>query len=146
MAKRPDIPAHEFGARLRRLRGAARQQPIAERLGITQSELSRYERGRVPDAAMLLHIARTYDVTVDYLLTGKHPAAPAPRLVGGKVVKFERVIDRPPLREAVAVVTALFEGADKKRTAELLRILVCLRDLLPGDANPGGGRRRKPAK
>src|SRR5437867_13180293 len=115
MARRPGIQAQEVGERLRRLRSTERQKPIADRLGITQSELSRYERGRVPDAAMLVHIARIYDVTVDYLLTGRHPHAPAPRVVEGKVVKFERAIDRPPLREAVALVATLFEGIERRR-------------------------------
>lgn len=144
MARQSGIPAHEVSERLRRLRGDQPQKRIAERLGITQSELSRYERGRVPDAAMLVRLARTYDVTVDYLLTGRHPHAPGPRIVNGKVVKFERAIDRPPLRQAVALVTALFEGSDRKRETELLRILSCLRELLPEDVEPGGGRRRPP--
>jgi transcriptional regulator with XRE-family HTH domain len=131
MPKRSHIPAAEFGERLRRLRDHELQKRVAERLGIAQAELSRYERGRVPDAAMLVHLARIYDVTVDYLLTGTHPNAPAARVVNGKVVKFERAIDRPPLRDAVAAVTAVFEGLDRRRAAELLRMLKCLRELLP---------------
>ena|SRR2546425_3482309 len=130
MPKRVSVPAHEIGARLRRLRSNELQKRVAQRLGITQSELSRYERGRVPDAAILLQIASIYDVTVDYLLTGRHPNSPAPRIVNGKIVKFERAIDRPPLREVVEIVTALFESIDRKREAELIRILKCLRELV----------------
>jgi len=143
MAKRRHIPASEVGERLRRLRGNELQTRVAERLGITQAELSRYERGRVPDAAMLVHLARSYDVTVDYLLTGKHPPAPQPRVVDGRILKFERAIDRPPMREAVAVVTALFEATDRKRATELIGILKCLRDLAEDAARAGRASRQR---
>lgn len=62
-----------LGRRLRQLRGFyTTQEEFAERLGISQSQLSKYERGVVaPPADVLLLIKERCHVSIDWLLTGE---------------------------------------------------------------------------
>jgi transcriptional regulator with XRE-family HTH domain len=61
------------GRRLRELRGFdMRQDDLAHELGISQGQLSRYERGESeigPEA--LLKISNRFGKTVEWILTGK---------------------------------------------------------------------------
>jgi len=48
------------------------QEEFAERLGVSQSQLSKYERGiAAPPADILLRIKERCQVSIDWLLTGK---------------------------------------------------------------------------
>ncbi len=48
------------------------QQKVAMDLNISRESLSYYENGkRSPDVEMLLRLSRYYNVSVDYLITGK---------------------------------------------------------------------------
>ena len=60
------------GRRLRELRGFdTTQEEFANRLGISQSQLSKYERGvAAPTADVLLRIKEKLRVGIDWLLTG----------------------------------------------------------------------------
>lgn len=60
------------GRRLRQLRGFdLTQEAFAEQLGISQSQLSKYERGLIlPPAEVLLRVKQEFKVSVDWLLTG----------------------------------------------------------------------------
>ena len=61
----------EFGERLRLLRQSAHltQKLLAEKLGLTSSVVSAYETGvRLPSYDVLIHIARIFHVSVDFLL------------------------------------------------------------------------------
>jgi transcriptional regulator with XRE-family HTH domain len=62
-----------LGRRLRRLRGFdVTQEEFAERLGISQSQLSKYERGvAAPPADILMRIKSQCRVSIDWLLTGE---------------------------------------------------------------------------
>jgi transcriptional regulator with XRE-family HTH domain len=61
-----------LGRRIRQLRGFdATQNEFAEKLGISQSQLSKYERGTVaPPADVLIRIKEQFRVSIDWLLTG----------------------------------------------------------------------------
>ena len=61
------------GRRLRELRGFdMTQEEFANLLGISQSQLSKYERGvSAPAADVLIRIKERLRVSVDWLLTGK---------------------------------------------------------------------------
>ena len=60
-------------ARLRQERGM-RQAELAELLQISASAVGMYEQGRrSPSLSMVVQLSRVFDVTVDYLLTGKSP-------------------------------------------------------------------------
>jgi transcriptional regulator with XRE-family HTH domain len=60
------------GRRLRVLRGFdTTQEEFANQLGISQSQLSKYERGvAAPPADILLRIKEKLRVSIDWLLTG----------------------------------------------------------------------------
>jgi len=61
-----------LGRRLRELRGFDLSQgELAKELGISQSQLSKYERGvAAPPADILIFIKRRFGVSIDWLLTG----------------------------------------------------------------------------
>ena len=67
----PDLKA--LGRRLRELRGFDfTQQEFAEELGVSQSQLSKYERGfAAPPAEVLLFVKKRFRVSIDWLLTGE---------------------------------------------------------------------------
>ncbi len=78
LAKRgnPDLKA--LGRRLRELRGfEITQEELAADLGISQSQLSKYERGTaVPPADILFYVKQRFQISIDWLLTGDGPKAP----------------------------------------------------------------------
>lgn len=61
----------DFGNMLKtlRLRKNMTQAQLAQKLGLTKSVISAYETGlRLPSYDILIHIARIYNVSTDYLL------------------------------------------------------------------------------
>lgn len=61
----------DFGNALKtlRLRKNMTQAQLAQKLGLTKSVISAYETGlRLPSYDILIHIARIYNVSTDYLL------------------------------------------------------------------------------
>lgn len=61
----------DFGNRLKtlRLRENMTQAQLAQKLGLTKSVISAYETGlRLPSYDILIHIAKIYNVSTDYLL------------------------------------------------------------------------------
>ena len=59
------------GQRIRKLRGPLTQSELAKRIGCNQVDISRAERGiRPPSIELLLALALSFSVSVDYLLTG----------------------------------------------------------------------------
>lgn len=76
MPKRKTIePVGERIARLRREQGIT-QQDLAEKLGVTQPNISEYERGAyVPNATMIVRLAEILGVSADELL-GMKPLKP----------------------------------------------------------------------
>jgi transcriptional regulator with XRE-family HTH domain len=61
-----------LGRRIRQLRGFdLTQEEFAKKLGISQSQLSKYERGvAAPPADVLIRIKEQFRVSIDWLLTG----------------------------------------------------------------------------
>jgi len=72
-AKGDSSDLQAVGRRLRELRGFDMTQvEFANQLGISQSQLSKYERGvAAPAADVLIRIKKRFRVSVDWLLTGK---------------------------------------------------------------------------
>ncbi len=61
----------DFGNRLKtlRLKNNMTQAQLAQKLGLTKSVISAYETGlRLPSYDILIHMARIYKVSTDYLL------------------------------------------------------------------------------
>ena len=71
--KRDNPDLRTLGKRLRELRGfELTQGELAEELGISQSQLSKYERGvAAPPADILFFIKQRFRVSIDWLLTGE---------------------------------------------------------------------------
>lgn len=66
----PDWAA--VGARIRQIRGEARQDDFAPLLGVTQGQLSKVERGVMPPSVeMLWRLRERFGVSVDWVLGGK---------------------------------------------------------------------------
>lgn len=72
--KRSGIDWKAVGRRLRELRGFdTTQKEFARLLGISQGQLSRYEKGKSEIGAdVLLRIFQKYGRSVEWLLTGKN--------------------------------------------------------------------------
>ncbi|HYU35225.1 MAG TPA: helix-turn-helix transcriptional regulator [Thermoanaerobaculia bacterium] len=63
-------------ARLRRGRGW-KQRELASRIGCSLQQVSKLERGCwMPRVSVLVRVAETFNVTADYLLTGRGPRNP----------------------------------------------------------------------
>ena len=71
--KKPTIDWKTVGRRLRELRGFdTTQEEFARQLGISQSQLSRYEKGRSEiGSEALIRIAQRFKKSVEWVLTGK---------------------------------------------------------------------------
>jgi transcriptional regulator with XRE-family HTH domain len=67
----PELQA--IGRRLREVRGfETNQKDFARKLGISQSQLSKYERGvAAPAADVLIRIKEEFKLNIDWLLTGR---------------------------------------------------------------------------
>lgn len=65
----------DFGNTLKtlRLQNKFTQAELAKKLGLTKSVISAYENGlRLPSYDVLIHIARIFNVSTDYLLGLEH--------------------------------------------------------------------------
>jgi transcriptional regulator with XRE-family HTH domain len=73
LMKRDSPDLKTLGRRLRELRGIdLTQGELAKELGISQSQLSKYERGvAAPPADILFLIKQRFEVSIDWLLTGE---------------------------------------------------------------------------
>lgn len=84
----------EFGARLKALRKQKNwsQKELAAKVEIRFQQLNKYESGlNVPPADMLVKLAHTLDVSVDYLLTG-NPMEDSP-LASSRLFKRFQVLE-----------------------------------------------------
>ena len=105
-----------IGARIAALRRQAgmNQAELAQVLGISPSAVGMYEQGRrEPSAQMMLSIARTFQVSVDYILSGTPAHQETERLnqmLLGRITSADRRLeerkDRPFSREELAVLFA----------------------------------------
>jgi transcriptional regulator with XRE-family HTH domain len=70
--RKREIDWHAVGRRLREIRGfESNQVQFARALGVSQGQVSRYEKGRSEiGAAVLLRLARKSGRTIEWLLTG----------------------------------------------------------------------------
>lgn len=102
---------------------------VAPKVGITNTVLSNYERDyRDPDTATLQKLAELYEVSVDYLLTGKTLEA------------SETILDDPEFQHAMRSAQG-FSKENKQRVLDLIEMIEELeKGRKPGDRQP----RRKP--
>ena len=72
-SKKPTIDWKAVGRRVRELRGfETTQEEFARQLGISQSQLSRYEKGKSEiGSEALIRITQRFKKSIEWLLTGK---------------------------------------------------------------------------
>lgn len=106
-----DALAIQAGERLAAVRKARNvtQVQLAERLGITQSMLSKYERGDLRlHGAMLIRIAEILAVSIDELLGIKvTPPPPIPMLKDKRLRRRIHQIDRLSKRDREALIRTI---------------------------------------
>lgn len=106
-----------MGLRIAALRRAAgwNQAELAQKLGISSSAVGMYEQGRrEPAVDMLIKLSELFDVSIDYLVTGKtYTLRDRDRFSGAllsSVTTAERQLqgrwDRPFTREELTVLFA----------------------------------------
>ena len=105
-----------LGARIATLRRGANlsQGELARRLQVSTSAIGMYEQGRrEPSAEILVAMARTFGVTVDYLLTGQPSVLEQQAVTGFLKTAFDQTqsqldkrTKRPLSREEAAVLFA----------------------------------------
>ena len=106
-----DALAAQAGGRLAAVRKARNvtQVELAQKLGITQSMLSKYERGDLRlHGAMLAHIAQILAVSIDELLGVKvAPPPPIPMLKDKRLRRRIHQIDRLSKRDREALIRTI---------------------------------------
>lgn len=116
-------------ARLRRDQGW-KQKDLASRIGCSLQQVSKLERGTwIPRVSLLVRLAEAFNVTADYLLTGREPQRP------GVDLRFrERLpaLDRLPEPQRDSLVVFLDALIMAHRYAG---------KLLPAEGGEGGPRR-----
>ena len=106
-----------LGARIAALRKAAgmNQAQLAQHLKISPSAVGMYEQGRrEPSVDTLAVIAKLFDVSIDYLVTGKPASAPEERALTDLLIsrvedadtRLENRTNRPFSRQELAVLFA----------------------------------------
>lgn len=79
LASSDEAVGKEMGGRIGQLRRSKgwKQRELAARIGCTLQQVSKLERGYwQPRASVLLRVGQTFNVTADYLLTGREPRNP----------------------------------------------------------------------
>ena len=107
-----DIGNPELGARVARLRKAAglSQLQLAEKLGVTQPLISRYEKGdrRMYDD-LIMEMAKSLGVTPNDLLgvEPSKPIAPDVQSISRRMIKYLKKVEALPRRAQDKVITTL---------------------------------------
>ena len=103
-------------ARIRRDRGLS-QADLAERLDVTQANVSDYERGRyVPNADTIVHLAQILRVSADQLLGLKPSKANGSRHARRVAKRLERIDKLPTKRQRALLTTidAFLQAAERR--------------------------------
>jgi transcriptional regulator with XRE-family HTH domain len=100
MAGRDDVRFDQVLRLLLTERFRNRRKEFARSIHVSESALSQYVRGKAtPSLTVLVSIARELDVSLDYLVFGIEPEAPAPNY-GSLVAHVEEAIARTQVRAA----------------------------------------------
>ena len=115
-----------FATRLKKLRNARQvtQQELADYLNVTRPTIAGYEtKGKEPDYNTISMIASYFNVSIDYLLSGREfpdSLNPSP-----STTEFERLYDDYTLLnpEAKSAVPILIERLQKMEESDMNRLL-----------------------
>ncbi|MGI6264390.1 MAG: helix-turn-helix domain-containing protein [Acutalibacteraceae bacterium] len=99
-------------AQLRRAQGIT-QLELAEKMNYSDKAISKWERGEsLPDVTVLKDLADLFGVTVDYLITDEHEAAPAAEPVNRRRHRNRGLITGMSVMLVWLLATAAFVAAD----------------------------------
>ena len=104
-----------FGQNLKYLREIhhVKQDDLAAYLKVTRSAIAGYEtRGKQPDYEKLIHIAKYFNVSVDYLLTGKQTDVPS-KEPDSTSLRYPSSIGEP--KQSVPETNTTFSGPMRSR-------------------------------
>jgi transcriptional regulator with XRE-family HTH domain len=119
-ARKPAFSRKEVGARLRRIREArdVTQVKLAERLGVTQSNVSEMERGiRTVTSHFAVKLAEALRVSIDDILLGTNGAAEKAPLGSLKLLRrIQRIEKLPEPRQRVVLkfIDALIDQESRR--------------------------------
>lgn len=103
--------ASVIGGRVKLARGATAQQDLADAIGVHSNTVSKIERGKaVPDASLILKIAKATDVSAAWLLLGS--PFPQGRFESGHGDGTETQITRASAAESVPMSLVAVEVGD----------------------------------
>ena len=76
----------------RRARGLS-QEELAEQVGVSRQAVGKWESGQSqPDLDKVIALSRCFEVSCDWLLTGREPEAPAAPASGGAEGNYDRQV------------------------------------------------------
>jgi len=114
--KASDVALGERLARLRKDRGFT-QVELAEKLGIIQTIVSDYERGRLrPHHDMIVRMAKVLDVSTDELLGVVPPAKRPGAQRNLRFVRRLQMIEKLPRRDQDALLRTIDAFLDRAKT------------------------------
>lgn len=106
----------ELGSRLRHSRESRglKQYKVAKLVGIHNSTLAKYESGeREPDNVILMELAELYEVTFDWISTGRSPVIEPQPVISIEDIMNDH-IDSPELRRFFLEVLASTEQSQRE--------------------------------
>ncbi len=105
--------------RIKELKGSDSQEAFAERINMTQSNVSKLLNGTPPSASTLIAISRSYDVSVDWLLglTDRKSSKNFPDTneitYADALAVFDVLIENKALMTNVMGDSSIFKGLDE---------------------------------
>ena len=99
----------------------ARPPPsLGQRLGVHQKQISGYERDvHTPSTELLIRIAESFDVSVDYLVSGGRDSSQRIDIADRELIQHMEAIDKLPEKDKEAVKAVLESFILKNRFQEL---------------------------
>jgi transcriptional regulator with XRE-family HTH domain len=100
----------DLGKRIQELRKqiGLTQAQLAEKINISHTQLTRYESKNVqPPADVLLRLANTFDVSIDYLVSGNKSDKIEQTLKDAELIKQFKQLDKLPEDEKKSILKVL---------------------------------------
>ena len=110
-----------LGSRIQKLRKLAdlTQLGLAKEIGISHTQMARYEtKNMQPPANILKKLADTFDVSIDYLVSGNKSDRAEQTLKDAELIKYFKQLDKLPNDEkntVLKVVGALIRDFNTKQ-------------------------------
>jgi len=115
----------DLGSRIQKLRKTAdlTQSGLAEKVGISHTQMARYETKNVqPPADVLKKLADIFDVSIDYLVNGDKSDKAEQTLKDAELIKHFKQLDKLPddeKKSILKVVSALIRDFNTRQAYTL---------------------------